>query len=86
MLAVFNKRKDSIKTDEEAWELEREINSLYISDIKKMYKRMCLLGEEVPSDWGTFDWDRVYCDPPFMKIQRKYFDVISKVRDIRRKY
>ena len=86
MLAVFNKRKDSIKTYEEASELEREINSLYISDIKKMYKRICFLDDDETFDWGTFDWGRVYCDPPFMKIQRKYFDVISKVRDIRRKY
>ena len=93
MLAVFNKKKDSIKTYEEAFELEREITSLYIREIKKMHKRtMGIYFDGGDGDCSIeridepFDWERVYFDEPFVEIRRRYFDVVSKVRDIRRKY
>ena len=36
MLAVFNKRKDSIKTIKDAKMLERQMNAIYFSMMKKL--------------------------------------------------
>lgn len=39
MLAVFNKRKDSIKTVKEAENLERQMNAIYFSMMKKLEEK-----------------------------------------------
>lgn len=61
MLAVFNKRKDSIKTVKEAENLERQMNAIYFSMMKKLaekgeYPKEAIIQNE-NGEWGFREYD-----------------------------
>ena len=90
MLAVFNKKKDSVKTYEEAFALEAELNELYFREIKRVDKRIKGVYfddyEEFDCWAESFDWERVYEEGAFVEIHLKWWDIISKVREIKKKF
>jgi hypothetical protein len=70
MLAVFNKRKDSIDSINKVEMLERQINAIYFNMVKKVIK------EEGRCSTDTGEGEKLYMEKVF---------VISKVKELKQK-